>query len=322
MSLITATVLMNRLQAKAKLRHLQVLVMLGELHSVKKTAESIGLSQPAVSQLLADLESLLDVALFDRLARGVQPTPAGRELIPIAARILETMAQGTEALTALKLQGKGSVRIAAIAGAISGFLSQAIPAFSLAHPHIQLHVMETGSKEWALLLARGDIDLAVCREPRTPPQGCRFWPLMPDRFVIACGPQHPLLRRKALNWPDLFRRTWLPPPVGTSARTVFDQLMNEHEVQAPLSSVVTRVSSLTWAMLKQQHLLTLVPFGVVRQWVDAGELAVMEPPAPLPFTPVGLVMPQEGLSSAAQTFADFVASLQGPAQEQDAQALA
>lgn len=309
MTLITATVLMNRLQAKARVRHLQVLVMLGELHSVKKTAETIGLSQPAVSQLLGDLESLLGVALFDRLARGVQPTRAGRELIPMATRILEAMAQGSEALAALQQEGEGSVRIAAIAGAISGLLSRAIPAFSLAHPQIQLGVIETGATEWALLLARGEIDMAVCREPRTPPQGCRFLPLMPDRFVIACGPQHPLLRRSALNWPDLFGRAWLPPPVGTSARTVFDQLMNEHEVQAPLSSVVTRVSNLTWAMLKQQHLLTLVPFGVVRQWVDAGELAVLEPPSPLPFTPVGLVMPLEGLSAAAQTFADFISRL-------------
>ena len=72
-----ASLLMNRLQAKARIRHLQVLVTLGELHSLKKTAETIGLSQPAVTQLLADLESLLDAKLFDRFSRGVQPTRAG-----------------------------------------------------------------------------------------------------------------------------------------------------------------------------------------------------------------------------------------------------
>jgi DNA-binding transcriptional LysR family regulator len=59
-------------------------------------------------------------------------------------------------------------------------------------------------------------------------------------------------------------------------------------------------------MLRHQHLLTLVPFGVVRQWVEAGELAVMEPPEPLPFAPVGLVMPVDQQSVAAQTFVTFV----------------
>lgn len=321
MTPITATVLMNRLQAKARMRHLQVLVMLGELHSVKKTAETIGMSQPAVSQLLGDLESLLGVTLFDRLARGVQATRAGRELIPMAARILEAMAQGSEALAALQQRGEGTVRIAAIAGAISGLLSRVIPAFSLAHPHIQLSVVETGAEEWALMLAREEIDMSICREPRTPPQGCGFKPIMADRFVIACGPHHPLLGRSGLSWPDLFARAWLVSPVGTSARTVFDQLMVAHGIHVPLSPVVTRISSLTWAMLKQQHLLTLVPFGVVRQWVDAGELAVMEPPSPLPFTPVGLVMPMAGVSRAAQTFADFVADHQDASDGSVAKAL-
>jgi DNA-binding transcriptional LysR family regulator len=137
MEYVNASVLMNRLQAKARMRHLQVLVTLGELRSLKKTAESIGLSQPAVTQLLADLESLLEVKLFDRFSRGTQPTRAGRELIPVAQRILEALAHGSEAISALRRQGEGSVRIAAIAGAISGLLSRAIPEFTLAHPSIQ-----------------------------------------------------------------------------------------------------------------------------------------------------------------------------------------
>jgi DNA-binding transcriptional LysR family regulator len=303
-----ASLLMNRLQAKARMRHLQVLVTLGELRSLKKTAETIGLSQPAVTQLLADLESLLDVRLFDRFSRGVQPTRAGRELMPIAQRILEALAQGSEALSALRQQGEGCVRIAAIAGAMSGLLSRAIPAFTLAHPMIQLSVMETGATDWALPLARGEVDIAVCREPMTPPVAHRFLPVMPDRFVIACAPDHPLLRQRAPGWRTLLRRRWLPPPVGSSARAAFDWLVNAHGVPTPLSPVVTRVSSLTWAMLRHQPLLTLVPFGVVRQWVEAGELAVIEPPEPLPFAPVGLVVPLEGQTGAAQTFTHFVST--------------
>lgn len=301
-----ASLLMNRLQAKARIRHLQVLVALGELRSLKKTAETIGLSQPAVTQLLADLESLLDVRLFDRFSRGVQPTRAGRELLPVAQRILEALAQGCEALSALRQQGEGSVRIAAIAGAISGLLSRAIPAFTLAHPAIQLSVTETGATDWALPLARGEVDVAVCREPMTPPVAHRFVPVMPDRFVIACAPDHPLLRQRAPSWRTLLMHRWLPPPVGSSARSAFDQMVSAHNVPTPLSPVVTRVSSLTWAMLRHQPLLTLVPFGVVRQWVEAGELAVIEPPEPLPFAPVGMVVPLEGQSEASRCFTAFI----------------
>lgn len=301
-----ASILLNRLQAKARMRHLQVLVVLGELRSLKKTATTIGLSQPAVTQLLADLESLLDIRLFDRFSRGVQPTRAGATLIPVAQRMLEALAHGSEAISALRQEGEGSVRIAAIAGAISGLLSRAIPAFTLAHPAIQLSVMETGAMDWALPLARGEVDMAICREPMTAPVRHHFVPVMPDRFVIACAPDHPLLSQRSPSWRTLLRRRWLPPPVGSSARSVFDRLVSTHEMDTPFSPVVTRVSSLTWAMLRQQPLLTLVPFGVVRQWVEAGELAVIEPPEPLPFAPVGLVVPLEGQTLAAQTFMGFV----------------
>lgn len=301
-----ASLLMNRLQSKARLRHMQVLVALGELRSLKKTAESIGLSQPAVTQLLADLESLLDVRLFDRFARGVQPTPAGLELLPVARRILDAVAHGSEALSALRQQGEGNVRMAAIAGAISGLLSRAIPAFTLAHPSIQLNVVETGATEWALPLARGEIDIAICREPLTPPVGHRFVPVMRDRFVIACAPDHPLRRERPPSWRKLLKQRWLPPPVGSSARSAFDQLVDAHHMQTLMSPVVTRVSNLTWAMLRHQPLLTLVPFGVVRQWVEAGELAVIEPPDPLPFAPVGIVAPLEKQSEASRHFIEFL----------------
>ena len=308
MSSPNATTLLNRLQAKARIRHLQMLVALGELRSLKKTAATIGLTQPAVTQLLADLESLLDVRLFDRFSRGVQPTRAGTTLIPVAQRMLEALAQGSEAISALRQEGEGSVRIAAIAGALSGLLSRAIPAFTLAHPGIQLSVVECGAMDWALPLARGEVDMAICREPMTPPAGHRFVPVMEDRFVIACAPDHPLLGQRSPTWRTLLRRRWLPPPVGSSARSVFDRLVSAYEVQTPLSPVITRVSSLTWAMLRHQPLLTLVPFGVVRQWVEAGELAVIEPPEPLPFTPVGMVVPQSGQTLAAQTFMAFIES--------------
>ena len=79
-----ARVLLNRLLAKARFRHLQVLVKLAEVGSVRRTAEAIGMTQPGVTQLLADLEALLDVPLFHRHARGVLPTAACLDLLPLA----------------------------------------------------------------------------------------------------------------------------------------------------------------------------------------------------------------------------------------------
>ena len=72
-----ASVLRNRLIARARIRHLEVLVRVAELGSVKHAAEVIGLTQPAVTHVLSDLEALLECALFLRHARGMRPTPIG-----------------------------------------------------------------------------------------------------------------------------------------------------------------------------------------------------------------------------------------------------
>ena len=301
----SATVLFNRWQARGRLRHLQVLVKVGELRNLKRSAEALGLSQPAVTQLLADLEDLVELPLFERHARGVRITPAGAELLPLARHMLDTLAEGSETLTAMRHAGEGVVRIAAVTSAVTGLLAQALPAFVRAHPQIQLQVRECDLDAWPLLLARGEADVAVCRAAAAPPAGFDFHPLVDDRFIVACGPQHPLAERRRLSWQRLAQETWLPPPVGSTARRVFDEQMAAAGVQPALCQVVTRAFTLTAALLQAEALLTLLPYGAVRTFVATGQLAVIEPLPALPFTPIGLMLPREGGSLALRTWAGF-----------------
>lgn len=311
---LSATVLLNRLQARARLRHVQVVVKLAELRSVRRCAEALGLSQPAVTQLLADLERLVELPLFERHSRGVRPTAAGQQLLPLARRMLAALAEGSESLTALKRHGDDVVRVAAITGAVAGLLVRLVPDFVRSRPGVQLHVRECDVDQCAWLLARHEVDLVLCREPDAPPAGCVFKPLQPDRFVIACGTAHPLAGRQGVRWTTLARQRWLPSPVGSSARQVFDQVMLDAGADPVLYPVVTRVPALTWALLQAQPLLTLVPYGVVRQLVQAGQLALVEAHSTLPLRPLGLLLPDQGLSSAAQGLVRF-------AEQQAAQAV-
>lgn len=302
----SASVLLNRLQARARLRHLQVLVKLGELRNLRHSADALGLSQPAVTQLLADLERLVELPLFERHSRGVRITPAGAELLPLARRMLDALAEGSEVLVAMKREGEGVVRVAALTSAVTGLLAQALPGFARAHAQIQVHVRDCDADQWALLLARREADIAVCREGAAPPAGFAFHPLLEDRFVVACSPTHALAGRRRVPWQRLASETWLPSPAGTSARRVFDEQMRIAGVEPRLCHVVTRAPLLTCALLRADRLLTLVPYGVVRSFVDDGLLAVIEPLPALPFTPIGLMLPLQGASAATATLADWL----------------
>jgi len=303
----SALVLLNRLLAKARFRHLQVLARLAELGSVKRTAESIGMTQPAVTQLLADLESLLEVQLFHRHARGVMPTAVCRDLLPLAQQSLAGLSATAEAVVERAQTGQGVVRILASTAAINGLLVRALPELSALHPGIQLHVREAEVHAQFQAIARQEVDLGLCRQSTQIPQGWTFAPLMDDEFVVVSSPRHPLTRRKKVSWNDLAQATWLITPVDSAARHKLDELCQRLGVSVRQSQVITRVSSMTWAMLQKQDLLTLVPASVFGQLREAGQVVALKLPERLPFEPLGMVLPLRDVSTATKTVADFLA---------------
>ena len=92
-------------------------------------------------------------------------------------------------------------------------LLQALPAFHLRHPAIQVQLREIEWGEQLAAIGRREIDMGLGRESSVPPQGWRFEPLQPDTFEVVCGPQHPLAHKRRLRWQDLQDQTWLVPPV-------------------------------------------------------------------------------------------------------------
>ena len=301
-----ATVLRTRLLLRARLRHLQVLVKVAELGSLKRAAESVGLTQPAVTHMIADLESLLECSLFQRHSRGVRPTPIGMLLQPLAQRMLDAMQECAEEVAAMSGGASEVVRVAAIMGATRGLLARAIPRFATRYPDILLHVLEIDAAQIGTLISRGDVDAVLCHEPQALAQGWLFEPLMSDRFVVVARPGHPLAKRRRLSLEALTKERWLGQPVGTAARRAFDDLMSDAEFQPPMRRISTRAPALLWAMLQHERLLAIVPESIVRQLIDAGQLVVIDLDRTLPFAPIGIMVPVENLGAAAHKLHRFL----------------
>lgn len=312
-----ASVLLNRLLARARLRHMQVLVQLAELGSVRRTAQSVGMTQPGVTQILADLERMLDVALFHRHARGVRPTPACADVLPLARQMLLGLAASAEAVSARRGLGTGVVRLITSTSAINGLLVRALPEFNRADPSIQIQVREAERDDLMLAIARGGVDLVVCRQPPVEPEAWAFRPLLDDRFVVACAADHPLARRRNLDLADLAGQTWLPAPVGSAARDRFDEMFASVDDAVPICQVITRTPALTWALLRRRPLLTVVPYSVVAQLVDMGELALLKMRDAMALEPIGLLLAQEEPGAATARLAEFLVKFTAKARTRD-----
>lgn len=301
----SATVLRNRLLSRARLRHLQVLVHVAELGSVRKAAEAIGLTQPAATHLVVELERLLECPLFQRHARGMRPTATGQALLPVARGVLGAMAHGAEQISAMNSRASAVVRVAAIGGAITGLLVRAIPRFAQRHPDILVQLQEADPVALGALVARDEVDLALCRAPHVLPQGWRFTSLMSDRFVVVARPKHPLAHRKRLSMDDLAAQTWMALPTTMAARDAFDTLFAGRE-QPALRQISARSPAMLWALLASEPLLAIVPASVAQQFVDAGLLCTLRFDPQLPFGDLGMMQPEAGLGNAAAELAGFL----------------
>lgn len=302
----TSSVLLKRLLARLRMRHLQAIVKLADLGHVQRAAQAMGMTQPALSQLLADLERLTEAPLFLRHAKGVMPTALMLELLPLARLILSRLEESAELISRRVEHQHRLVRVVATVAGANGLLARVLPAFAQQHPDIEVLVNAVDNLSLSAAALSGEADIIFCRQPSVIPQDWYFMNCLEDRFVIACGLRHPLARRKRLALQDLAEAKWLTNTIGSAARERHEQLLQSQGWPLRSSNIVTRVSALTWTLLDSDDVLTLVPYSVVSPWVERGLVRVLPLTLDMPFEPVGMLLPLQGASSACETLAGFV----------------
>lgn len=302
----SATILRNRMLNRARLRHLHVFVCVADLQSVKRAAEAVGITQPSATQAIADLEKLLEVALFLRHSHGMSLTPAGIALLPIARRALGLIDEAATQAAALAKGSKSVVRVAATSAAIGGHLERVIPAFARKHPDVLLNLQEANMAEQSPLLAANEVDCSLCRCPLVLPQGWLFTSLWQDRFAIVSSPRHPLNRKRNLQLDDLRSAKWLVTPTSVAAREVFDSLFENETTQVSTYNVVTASPTLVGGLISREELLALLPLSVVSPLIRSRQLVELKWPEVLSFGDLGVLAPESGIGQATEQFLEFL----------------
>jgi DNA-binding transcriptional LysR family regulator len=301
-----ASVLFNRLLARGKFRHVQILLKVAELGSLQRAADSIGMTQSSVTQGLAYLERLLEVQLFERHARGVRPTQACEDLLPVARRMLIGVADGAEVVAAQRQRIGGAIRLVASVGAMNGLLLDVLPRFAQRHPDVTVQLSEAEGDDQLLAIARGEADLVACRRPPVIPEGWHFMPVREDRLAVLARADHPLARKRSLGWPQLVDETWLLAPTASAARERFDELTANLPRPIRTYPVVTRSTAMLWLLLQQENLLSFLPLNFVRPLLDAGSLRELKLRPLYMLEPLGLMCPNAGPLGAWRQLVDFM----------------
>lgn len=141
--------------------HLKVLAAVARHGSVTEAAKHLHYSQPSVSHHLSRLEAATGVKLVQRVGRGIRLTPEGRLLAGRAAEIVGRVDAATTELAAQAGLQAGRVRVAANASTLSTIVPEAATALAVAHPGLELSLVERHPVEALRLLRHGEVDVAV-----------------------------------------------------------------------------------------------------------------------------------------------------------------
>lgn len=303
---VAPSVLFNRLLGRVRLKHLQLAIAIADLQSLHRAASAIGLSQPAATHALAELESAMGGPLFERHSKGMRLTSLGDAVLPLLRASLVPL-QAAAGNAALMQQGATSplIRIGSIAAGIHGVLTQAIPAYCAAHPGAAIDVHEVTIDNLLESIQEGRLDLAICREPTPLPQGFEFHAALQDAFVIACRPQHPLAQQAKITGADLLAQRWLAPPLTGLGPQQVESLFDDLGGMPELCRVSSRSTEIIYAMLAESDMLACAPASLLRPLVERKELAVL-PWKPQGVGPLGVVVKAEVFANSAHPCSAFI----------------
>ena len=209
------------------LDQLRILKAIAAEGSFKRAADSLYVSQPAVSLQVQHLERQLDVPLFDRGGRRAQLTEAGRLLLSYGDRILSLCQETCRAIEDLQNLNGGTLIIGASQTTGTYLMPRMLGFFRNKYPDVavQLHVHSTRRTAWSV--ANGQVDLAIIggEIPIELQDTLEITPYAEDELALVLPPSHPLAQVGILPREELYRLKFITLDSQSTIRKVIDQVL-------------------------------------------------------------------------------------------------
>ncbi|MDR5808266.1 pca operon transcription factor PcaQ [Caballeronia sp. LZ019] len=275
---------------RVKFRHLQCFLAVTQLGSVQRAADSLSITQPAVSKTIGELESILGVRLFERGRRGAVPTREGRLFAPHASACVASLREGVNMLLRERGDVPGAVSIGVLPTVANALLPPAFAAFRQQWPAISLSVATDSNASLLDKLKAGDVALVVGRlsEPEAM-HGLSFEQIYREPLAVVVRRDHPLVFETPLTPALLARFAIVVPPFGTLIRQSAESVLTAFGAHALTALVETLSVSLGRSLALHDDAVWFVPAGAVEHDIALGLLAAL----PMPFAgtdePIGLI---------------------------------
>jgi DNA-binding transcriptional LysR family regulator len=311
----------SQIGRRLKLRDLHVFFTVVERGSMAKAAQHLGVSQPAVSEVIADLEHALGVRLLDRRPQGVEPTMYGGALLKRSVAAFDELKQSIRDIEFLSDPTSGELRIGC-PEAIAAILPPIMEGFSRKYPRVVLHVDQVDNRTLELPgLQNRRFDLVLGHFAMPLPDDylvndLNVEILFDDPLIVAAGTSSRWGRRRKIDIAELVDEPWILSAPDRGNYQMVAEAFRARGLKMPKIRFMTLSVHLRTNMAASGQFITTLPLSVVR--FHAERFALKALPIELPDRPWPLAvvtLKNRTLSPVVERFIEHLREFTRPMRE-------
>lgn len=263
------------MESRIKLRHLRCFLEVARRKSVVRAAESLHMTQPAVSRAIRELEETIGAPLFDRSRRGARLTGRGEMFLRHAAPGMALVNQGA-ALAGGRITEGEIVAFGSLPNVGAQFLPPVVDTFKRELPHAVLRVFSGSNVELLSRLRHGEISFVLGRlaDPDSM-QGLAFEPLYSEPLLFVVRTEHELASAASPAMADIDRFLVILPQPQTIIRAEVERFLLANAVSGFANVIETVSTEFALAFTTAHDAVWITPQGVVKNEIDAGRLVAL-----------------------------------------------
>lgn len=258
------------------LRHLRALVALSDLKLVARVSEVLGVTQPAVSKQIAELEKIVGVPVVIRDRNRLYLTSIGIRLADHARQALGQLDRAAFDIEAMTSGVSGSVSIGVVSSVAPTLLPGTIALFKRSTPQANVSVSEGHFVELLPQLEAGALDLVIARiwQPQEL-AGIDQMALFSEPVVVVAGRNHPIAQSSEVEWADVISYPWILPQSNSVARQAVDALFASNGLPPPNNTIASLSLALNLELIQAMPALGLLPARLAQAQAARGQTVIL-----------------------------------------------
>lgn len=295
--------LLNRL----RMRQVSLMLAICDTGTLREAATELGMTQPAATKMLHELERALGVALFDRVGRGLVLNVAGQSVLDHFKGMVGTVQSLTRELDAIRKGVHGSLSVGSIMAASPATLTQAVIAIRDQLPLLSIRITTGTSDVLTQALDAGELDVVIGRPVAHSGTDYDFHPLEHEDLCLIVANDHPVLADETISLQSLLPFPWILQSSASPMRELVDREFRSAGLKTPTTLIETSSILTTVDLISKTRMVAVIPTSVAETMGQGGLIRQLPYRLTHQLDPFGILLRcDRPLSQAAEVFVELL----------------